>query len=275
MALGENEKRRFCEDGYLYLENAFPSSVALECQEILWEKLEMQGMKRADPLTWRRKTSLANIFTQEDGKPWNSVYEKKVYDLLDEICGKDTYEPNTNCGWWMITFPGFAEPPWEADGRWHVDGHWYRHYPFSSDIGAILVMFFSDVGPAMGGTAVAVGSHRCVTRALVHAGTRGLSHSELSSVVSSCLSQSSYPMVELTGRAGDLVLMHPFLIHARSKNLGTPLPLPSWLIFHRLWYLCSSVYVSPKCPTQTPSDLLPFSRSPGALPLRAINSRGM
>jgi hypothetical protein len=232
MGLSEEDCSRFCEDGYLYLPNAFSSSTAMECRQLLWDSLEKeQGIRREDPLTWKKKTSLPKIFTKEDGKPWDEVYSSGIYELLNDICGKEAYYPNTNCGWWMVTFPGFSEQPWESDGRWHVDGHWYRHYPFSSEIGAILVMFFSDVSAEMGGTAVAVGSHKCITRALVHAGTRGLSHSELSFVVSSCMSQTSYPMVELTGRAGDIVVMHPFLIHARSKNLGSS-PLPPFSSDH-------------------------------------------
>lgn len=218
--VNHKDVERFFEDGYLVIKNGFPSSIATICQDILWNHLEKDGIMRSDPMTWRRKYSLGNIFTEEDGSPWNEIYSEKIYDKLDLICGKDQYIRNTNCGWWMITFPGFAEEPWDSDGRWHVDGHWYRHYPFSQEIGAILVMFFTDVEPEMGGTAIAVGSHNCISRALAHAGTRGLSHSEISHVVSSCFSHSSYTMLELTGKAGDVILMHPNLIHARSKNLG-------------------------------------------------------
>jgi hypothetical protein len=277
MRLSEEDRTKFCDNGYLYLPNAFSSTTATECRQMLWESLENdQGILKADPLTWKKKTSLPKIFTKEDGKPWNEVYGSGISDVLDEICGKETYIPNTNCGWWMITFPGFSEQPWGSDGRWHVDGHWYRHYPFSSEIGAILVMFFSDVLPEMGGTAVAVGSHKCITRALVHAGIRGLSHSELSFVISSCMDQTSYPMEELTGRAGDVVIMHPFLIHARSKNLGRSSlrfslgPLSPWSRVPRSF--CGAVHVSSQRFPQATDEVL---RECLLLTSPSLNLRGL
>lgn len=65
----------------------------------------------------------------------------------------------------MITFPGFeAETSaWKVDGNWHIDGFVHRHYPYSSDIGLIPVIYFSDVHPDGGGTAVAEGQcHNCL-----------------------------------------------------------------------------------------------------------------
>ena len=57
----------------------------------------------------------------------------------------------------MITFPGFSEGQWAVEGNFHIDGHWYQHYPYNKEIGVLPIMFFSDVKPDGGGTAIAEG----------------------------------------------------------------------------------------------------------------------
>lgn len=161
------------------------------------------------------------MFHSCDGAPWTEVFTPRIQRCVSEICGENTFiTSDVGLGWWMITFPGFADPPWDSDGKYHVDGHWFQHYTISKEVGCILIVFFSDVNPECGGTAVAVGSHKCIARALTEAGTRGMRPYEVAHCVDSCLSSTQYPLEELTGKAGDVVIMHPFLIHARSKNLG-------------------------------------------------------
>jgi ectoine hydroxylase-related dioxygenase (phytanoyl-CoA dioxygenase family) len=182
--------------------------------------LEKDGISRTDYSSWPTKHSIDKMFGHGDGSPWTEVFNKRIADNVNDICGADTWTNTVEMGWWMVTFPGHASSPWDHDGKYHVDGYWFQHYAFSKEIGCTLIMFFSDVAPEGGGTAVAVGSHKCIARALVEAGTRGMRPSEVAFCVDSCLSSAQYPLEELHGKAGDVIIMHPFLIHARSKNLG-------------------------------------------------------
>ena len=68
------------------------------------------------------------------------------------------------------SFPPTTKEPWGPDGRWHIDGYGFQHYLFSSDIGLVAIMMFSDVHADGGGTAVAEGSHRLAARVLLEAG---------------------------------------------------------------------------------------------------------
>ena len=124
------------------------------------------------------------------------------------------------CGWWMVTFPGFEsnDCTWRVDGNWHIDGYIHRHYPYSNEIGLIPIIFFSDVLPDGGGTAVAEGSHLVASKILVEAGYKGMSSKELANAVIN--TNIPFNIIELTGKAGDVIFIHPLLLHARSTNLA-------------------------------------------------------
>lgn len=127
------------------------------------------------------------------------------------------------CGWWTITFPDHdrTNECWAVDGNWHIDGHYFQHYTFSHQIGLIPIMFFSDVYTNGGGTSVLEGSHNVAIKLLAEAGLNGLSSKSLAQSVLSSRKVSNMNIVELTGKAGDVVFIHPLLLHTRSTNLST------------------------------------------------------
>lgn len=93
-----------------------------------------------------------------------------------------------------------------------------QHYMFSNDIALLPVMYFSDVLPNGGGTAIAEGSHFVAADILRQAGVKGMTSKELTQAVLN--TGTEFDVVELTGRTGDIVLLHPLLLHARSTNLS-------------------------------------------------------
>ena len=52
-------------------------------------------------------------------------------------------------------------------------------------------------------------------------GPTGIEGGELSHRAREACRPQEGPQVEVNGRAGDVMLAHPFMLHARSKNLGT------------------------------------------------------
>jgi hypothetical protein len=132
--------------------------------------------------------------------------------------GEGRWHPLNGLGWWPITFPGFDEKPWkEPQGGWHVDGIQFHHHVNSPDQGLLPIPIFSDIEPGHGGTAISVGSHKLTARILQQSEPDGLSCGELAKAVQL---HPREKVVEVQGRIGDVVLLHPFMLHANSPNCG-------------------------------------------------------
>lgn len=158
----------------------------------------------------------AEIYNGEDDPIWDDVLTTRLHAAVDQLCGKGAWE-KFGCGWWMVTFPGQSEPPWDAAGKWHVDGASYQHHIDSKESGLLAIFCFSDIAPTEGGTALSAGSHVPIARLLEKNEPRGLKGGAVS------FNARKFPrqrVVEVNGKAGDIMLVHPFLLHARSKNLG-------------------------------------------------------
>ncbi|CAN0413984.1 unnamed protein product [Ectocarpus sp. 12 AP-2014] len=149
-------------------------------RESLWKRLKGDGIRREEPATWVRKIGIPEIYgissspKKRRGHPWKGALSPKLKSAVDQLAGVGSWE-EFGCGWWMVTFPGFAQPPWGAEGKWHIDGAHFRHYPHSREIGILPIFLFSDVRKHGGGTAVLRGSHKKVAEILWNrAGTTGL-----------------------------------------------------------------------------------------------------
>ncbi|KAL4144982.1 hypothetical protein PRNP1_012656 [Phytophthora ramorum] len=213
--LGQEAIASFVRDGFVLLPNAFASSTAAKCRELIWQRLALDGITK-DPTTWVERHGIPELYTAEDDPVWGQVVTPRLKRAMDQICGKNRYE-DFGLGWWMITFPDQAEPPWGAAGKWHVDGASYQHHVDSEESGLLLIFLFSDIGPGEGGTAVSVGSHKWIARLLERNEPRGMKGGAVSYQARQFERRE---VVEVNGNAGDVMLVHPFLLHARSKNLG-------------------------------------------------------
>lgn len=197
--------------------------MAAECRSALWSYLAREhGILESEPATWSRaprgRLGIAEVFQGNDlGAPWAACWSEQLRSAVDLLCGSGRWKP-TGCGWWVISFPGVANPPWGAEGSWHVDGHGYQHVAQSPEVGLVLMFLFSDVQEHGGGTALAPRSHSTVADLLLCAGDAGVAGPKLSAAARQRV--DLHNIIEATGRAGDVLLAHPFLLHARSKNLN-------------------------------------------------------
>lgn len=219
--LDDSELEQFKQYGYILLQKAFPREVALQCKEVMWNAAENRStVRKDDPSTWPVKLPLDSTFFPSDGSPWSEVFSPRLLGAIDEICGGSNSCQSFGAGWWMITFPVDTSDSWRVEGNWHIDGGTELvRYPFSKEIGLVLIMYFSDVVNDGGGTAVLEGSHNSVARQLIRCGLRGAKNKALVQSVFDWPDEA-YNIVELIGQAGDVLLLHPLLIHARSRNLG-------------------------------------------------------
>jgi hypothetical protein len=106
------------------------------------------------------------------------------------------------------------EPPSPSAPGWHKDGDFFRHFLDSPEQGLLTLVLWSDIETGGGGTFVAADSVAAVAR-LLASRTEGILPDELDyeDLISQCDT-----FVETTGRLGDVVLLHPFVLHAVSQN---------------------------------------------------------
>jgi hypothetical protein len=106
------------------------------------------------------------------------------------------------------------EPPSAASPDWHKDGDFFRHFLDSPEQGLLTIVLWSDIEHRGGGTFIAPDSVAPVARLLAQR-TEGVLPDEFpyDDLIAQCTS-----FVETTGRLGDVVLMHPYMLHAVSQN---------------------------------------------------------
>ncbi|EQC36907.1 hypothetical protein SDRG_05735 [Saprolegnia diclina VS20] len=211
----------FVEHGYVLLKNAFSCETAAACREFLWERIAADGIDRHNSLSWPEKHWISESYNEDTGGPWAGVLTPRLKRAMDQLCGKDRWNPaDLTCGWWVLTFPGHAMLPWAPAGHWHVDGARYVHHVDSKESGLLPIFLFNDIGPGDGGTALSPRSHQHVAQILSKVGPNGMRGGKVSATAKPWVARHKDEYVETQGNAGDVMLTHPFLMHARSKNCG-------------------------------------------------------
>ena len=103
-----------------------------------------------------------------------------------------------------------GRPKTPADG-WHID------FPARSQLRLKWLGYLEPGVPRAGGTVVLDGSHRLVERALTDIDPADPGRS---AAIRDLIPRDTAKVVELTGRPGDVVFLHPHLFHAAAPNRG-------------------------------------------------------
>lgn len=210
--LSNDEREAFVRDGYLLVREVFPRDVAADVAQQIIDVAAARG----EPIDGPQPAGRSGYVLQQSLKegPALDIITPRYTAAIDALCGAERTKPCVGVGYSVIRFP---EPgrTWEPAG-WHIDGIHFHHHIHSPEQGLIGLDLLTDVEPEGGGTAIRVGSHRITARILAAAEPDGLPHRELSSRVIDAIGDC--PVVEAYGRAGDVLLMHPHLLHGSSVN---------------------------------------------------------
>jgi hypothetical protein len=107
------------------------------------------------------------------------------------------------------------QPPSPAAGGWHKDGDFFRHFLDSPEQALLSLVLWTDMLPRGGGTFVAADSVPVVARYLADHPEGVLPGDfDYAELIGQCRD-----FVEMTGKAGDVVLLHPYTLHATSQNV--------------------------------------------------------
>ena len=246
-AVSDTERAHFDERGYLRVPGAFSAGAAAAMRDLVWDALELDGIMRDDPKTWRNETP-SHLQSLKGADAFKEIGTDRTLGAIDEVIGAGRWKPPADWGAYFLLFPT-PRPwivPWKA---WHLD-HAYTSRIFPVD-GLKVHSMFGDVAPRAGGMAIVAGSHHLVARHFAdHPPREGVKAAQLRKQLMhsndylrelgtdpgesdreariarfvdavEVVNGVSVQVVELTARAGDVILMHPLLLHTRPTNAGT------------------------------------------------------
>jgi hypothetical protein len=205
----------FVRDGFIAVREAFDTDTARECREAIWADLEAHDVHRDDRATWHRPAIRINTPTGPAfTRAARSEALRRAYDVL---IGPGRWAERDDVGGTIpVRFPSEDFP--EGIG-WHIEGTWWGGTEYWADVtsrgrGLLALFLFSDVGPRDAPTRLVLGSHRYAAAALATAGDQGMPGGSVPDLLRpSVLCRT---IAEATGRAGDVFLCHPFVVHTAT-----------------------------------------------------------
>lgn len=208
----------FMRDGFVHLEGAVPRAVAAACAAELWAAC---GLDPADRSTWTEPVVWVGGMTQPSFVA--AMNADTVLDACEEFAGPGRWQRRSSMGSFPLRFPHARVP----DGLgWHIEGSYqpagapdYWANVFSRGRALLALYLFTDVDDADGPTRIRVGSHHRVPPVLAPFGEAGVSVFAAATALDEA--SADCPVALATGRAGDVYLCHPFLVHAAQANTGT------------------------------------------------------
>jgi hypothetical protein len=209
-----NYRQRFLEDNFIVLPKAFSPELAAD-----WIA-DFNSIHGIDP-------NNASTWPDSEGKMYERTqflhmreFSPKAYDIICEFLnGEDkidtgTLEVGNN---YNINFQDLSGEPWKPPGPnspgYHKDGWFFKHFLDSPEQALLCLIIWSDIGPKSGGTFYVPDSvDRIVDFLYEH--PDGAPHKmSWADIAKQC---SDFR--EVTASAGDIIILHPFMLHSRSQN---------------------------------------------------------
>jgi hypothetical protein len=214
--LSDVEIEHFLSHGYVLIDDCFPREVVEE-----WANRALARIDYCrDTPTWEveriHMPSMLEVRLAEFApKLWQAV--------CDLLGGEARVRDALLWDSFIINFSDGAGRPWEEPSQklrgWHKDGDHFRHFLDSPEQGLQVLAVWTDIRHRGGATFVACDSVPVVARFLA-AHPEGVMPDEFNyrQLIEQC-----HEFVEVTARAGQVILMHPFVLHSSSQNhLGIP-----------------------------------------------------
>ncbi len=213
--LSEEQVAHFLKHGHLVIHDCFPRAFAEDWTANAFRRLEYDP---GDPSTWQQEVV---HMPSAQRVPMPEIAPKAWQAACALLGGEERVSP---CAWgdsMIVNLRKGADQPWQPPsasvGGWHKDGDFFRHFLDSPEQGLLTIVIWSDIEPQGGGTFAAGDSVAPVAR-LLAAHPEGVLPSGAPGASFGSLINQCQDFVELTGKIGDVVLIHPFLLHASSQN---------------------------------------------------------
>lgn len=148
------------------------------------------------------------------------IFTSRYQRVIADLCGPGATIGMDGLGYLPIRFPRPtpSPQPW-APIELHVDGNHFHHHLDSPEQALVAVEIWTDIDPGGGGTAIIPGSHRRVAAILAGHEPQGLDCVQLAQLAREACTDVA--PIEARGQAGDVLFMHPHLLHGSSTNSST------------------------------------------------------
>ena len=234
--LTDTQVAHFLDRGFIIIQNCFSSEVAAEHRDFAFKRL---GYDPEDPETWvedRVHLPSMHRFPIREFAP-------TAWDAVCDLLGGEQRVIDPNATWsdsFVINFSVGADGPWEPPSAhingWHKDGDFFKHFLNSPEQGLLSLVIWSDILPKSGGTFVVCDSVKPITKMLADHPEGLLPGAGFGAHAHACSD-----FIEITGKVGDVVLLHPFILHSQSQNpsgrprfvTNPPLALKEPMCFNR------------------------------------------
>ena len=242
--LSRDQAQHFVEHGHVVVRQAFSKEFAKAVVRQAWADLgDKHGIDPRDRRTWGRSFGAGGHipgYFRTAGSHRRFVLQAeapKAFQAIADVLGGAERLPADGAGlaWGdgAVANLGAAgedskwRPPSVRQRTWHKDGWHFRHFLDSPEQGLLAVPIYSDILPRSGGTFIASDSIAPVAR-LLAAHPEGLHADSVQGagyLIPGLVEQCS-AFDELTGEAGDMVLVHPYMLHRPCLN---PSPRPRFI----------------------------------------------
>jgi len=242
--LADNEEtfEHFRVHGWMRVRGAFSVDEAAAMRAAAWRALGKAGIRQGDPSTWTKERP-EHLQDVKNDPAFLAVGSARLLEAISAALEGQAYEKPKNWGAPFLAFP--SSQAWNVPARgWHADANYVS--PLSPPAGIRTHALFGTVASRAGGTLIVSGSHRLIYTYFkdnpTPPGTRGADyrkrlqdhpyirdlHTEGDSDERAARfidraeehGGISLRVVENTGAAGDVILLHPLVLHVATPNTG-------------------------------------------------------
>jgi hypothetical protein len=212
--LTDEQAEHFLERGFVTVQGAFDAAAAQPWIDDAWIRF---GYDRDDPGSWVEKRIHLSSRSHVDARTFAPAAWRAAADLTG---GEERLQLPWRWGNSFIANLGVGDdrpwqPPSPAVDGWHKDGDFFLHFLDSPEQALLTFVLWTDMTHQGGGTFVAADSVPVVARFLAGRPEGVLPGDfDYAELIGQCRD-----FVEMTGNAGDVVLLHPFTLHATSQNV--------------------------------------------------------
>ncbi|CZR53657.1 uncharacterized protein PAC_03537 [Phialocephala subalpina] len=219
----------FMTYGWISIPTCFTESQASQWTKDIWTRL---GYSKTDSSTWALEKINMPTHKSIDARS----FAPKAWGAICELCGGEDRIADISRQWgdnFIVNFgneelKGVVVGPRELD-NWHVDGDHFIHYLDSPEQSLLVIPCFTDVLEDGGATYICPDGIGVVAKYLrdnpegvtPYMARRGEEHGwhDFQWFCEQVMDSKKCNLFQqMTGKCGDVVLMHPLMMHSASRN---------------------------------------------------------